>query len=88
MRRACWTSRRELPPCSIEGIASAVDDRPVEFSRTFVRGDRTRYYVERTVYRPDRMGAERAAPGSGGARAMAAPVNRSVTASEEEPTHA
>ena len=45
------------PALLIEGIASAVDDRPVEFSRTFVRGDRTRYYVERTVYRPDRMGA-------------------------------
>lgn len=38
----------------IEGIASAADDIPIEFGRTFVRGDRSRYYVERTVVRPNR----------------------------------
>jgi GntR family transcriptional regulator len=31
----------------VEGIAYARDDTPVEFGRTYVRGDRTRYYVER-----------------------------------------
>lgn len=40
------------PALLIEGIASTADGRPVEFGRTFVRGDRTRYYVERVVIRP------------------------------------
>lgn len=40
------------PALLIEGIASTADGRPVEFGRTFVRGDRTRYYVERVVVRP------------------------------------
>jgi GntR family transcriptional regulator len=37
----------------VEGIAYAPDDTPVEFGRTYVRGDRTRYYVERVVVRAD-----------------------------------
>jgi GntR family transcriptional regulator len=37
----------------IEGTAYGSDGTPIEFSRTFVRGDRTRYYVERVVVRPD-----------------------------------
>ena len=40
------------PALLIEGIASTADGRPVEFGRTYVRGDRTRYYVERVVVRP------------------------------------
>jgi GntR family transcriptional regulator len=40
------------PALLIEGIASTADGIPVEFVRTFVRGDRTRYYVERVVVRP------------------------------------
>ena len=40
------------PALLIEGIASTADGTPVEFGRTFVRGDRTRYYVERVVVRP------------------------------------
>jgi GntR family transcriptional regulator len=36
----------------IEGIASSAEGIPIEFGRTFVRGDRTRYYVERVVVRP------------------------------------
>jgi GntR family transcriptional regulator len=39
------------PALLIEGIAFADDDTPVEFSRTYVRGDRTRYFVERVVAR-------------------------------------
>lgn len=35
----------------VEGIAFTADDTPVEFGRTYVRGDRTRYYVERVVVR-------------------------------------
>jgi GntR family transcriptional regulator len=31
----------------VEGIAFTDGDVPVEFGRTYVRGDRTRYYVER-----------------------------------------
>jgi GntR family transcriptional regulator len=31
----------------VEGIAFTRGDTPVEFGRTYVRGDRTRYYVER-----------------------------------------
>jgi GntR family transcriptional regulator len=40
------------PALLVEGIASTSDGTPVEFGRTFVRGDRTRYYVERVVVRP------------------------------------
>jgi len=40
------------PALLIEGIASTSDGRPVEYGRTFVRGDRTRYFVERVVVRP------------------------------------
>jgi GntR family transcriptional regulator len=39
------------PALLIEGIAYAADGTPVEFSRSHVRGDRTRYYVERVVAR-------------------------------------
>jgi GntR family transcriptional regulator len=35
----------------VEGIAYTRDDTPVEFGRTYVRGDRTRYYVERVHVR-------------------------------------
>lgn len=35
----------------VEGIAYTHDDTPVEFGRTYVRGDRTRYYVERVHVR-------------------------------------
>lgn len=35
----------------VEGTAFTRNDVPVEFGRTYVRGDRTRYYVERVVVR-------------------------------------
>lgn len=35
----------------VEGIAFTDDGTPVEFGRTYVRGDRTRYYIERVVVR-------------------------------------
>ena len=40
---------RRSPALLVEGIAFTDDGRPVEFGRTYVRGDRTRYYVERDV---------------------------------------
>ena len=39
------------PALLIEGIAFVANGTPVEFSRSHVRGDRTRYYVERVVAR-------------------------------------
>jgi GntR family transcriptional regulator len=39
------------PALLIEGIAYSADGDPVEFARSYVRGDRTRYYVERVVVR-------------------------------------
>jgi GntR family transcriptional regulator len=59
----------------IDGVAHAADGSPVEIARSFVRGDRTRYYLERDVIRAhwladtDRMpaavaGVGRREPGS------------------------
>lgn len=39
------------PALLVEGIASTAAGEPVEFSRSYVRGDRTRYYIERIVVR-------------------------------------
>jgi len=39
------------PALLIEGIAYGADNEPVELARSYVRGDRTRYYVERVVVR-------------------------------------
>lgn len=39
------------PALLVEGVAYTAAGVPVEFSRTFVRADRTRYYVERVVVR-------------------------------------
>jgi GntR family transcriptional regulator len=39
------------PALLVEGVAFTANDSPVEFSRTYVRGDRTRYFVERVVAR-------------------------------------
>jgi GntR family transcriptional regulator len=39
------------PALLIEGIAFSSDGQPVEFARSYVRGDRTRYYIERIVVR-------------------------------------
>jgi GntR family transcriptional regulator len=57
----------ELPTRSlalqIDGVAHAIDGSAVEAARSFVRGDRTRYYLERDVIRahwldaPDHMRA-------------------------------
>src|SRR3954447_2972704 len=43
--------RPRAPALLIEGIAFSSEGQPVEFARSYVRGDRTRYYVERVVVR-------------------------------------
>jgi hypothetical protein len=40
---------RRAPALLVEGVAFGADDAPIELSRTYVRGDRTRYYLERNV---------------------------------------
>ena len=49
---------RRSPALLVEGIAYTHEGAPVEFAHTYVRGDRTRYYVERNVVvRPGRDSA-------------------------------
>jgi GntR family transcriptional regulator len=45
---------RHRPALLIEGIAYDTRDVPVEFGRSYVRGDRSRYVIERGVERSDR----------------------------------
>jgi GntR family transcriptional regulator len=52
------------PALLIESIASTADASPVELGRTYVRGDRTRYYVERVVVRSNPDPPSGAAPGA------------------------
>ena len=59
--------RRGAAALLIEGIAFDADGAPVEFGRTFVRGDRSRYFVEREVDRPSRSTAVEATVRIGGA---------------------
>jgi len=59
--------RRGAAALLIEGIAFDADGAPVEFGRTFVRGDRSRYFVEREVDRPIRSTAIEATVRIGGA---------------------
>jgi GntR family transcriptional regulator len=46
----------------VEGIAFTRGDIPVEFGRTYVRGDRTRYYVERVHVRSGASRSREEAP--------------------------
>src|SRR6476659_5624327 len=41
--------KKRQPALLVAGVAYSNDGVPVEFSRTYVRGDRTRYFVERNV---------------------------------------
>ena len=62
--------RRGRRRCSSRAWRSPPDGDPVEFARSYVRGDRTRYYVERVVVRrasatrPARRGRDRGRAGS------------------------
>ena len=58
--------RSGAPALLIEGVAFDAEGAPVEFGRTFVRGDRSRYYVERTVDRPAWSGPLEAVAAAGG----------------------
>ena len=51
--------RPRSPALLVEGTAFTAAGLPVEFSRTYVRGDRTRYYVERVVVRAGARAADR-----------------------------
>jgi GntR family transcriptional regulator len=51
-REAKLLARKPRTPALIvEGVAFTADGEPVELARTFVRSDRTRYYIERSVLR-------------------------------------
>lgn len=56
------------PALLVEGIAFAADGTAIEFARSFVRGDRTRYYVERLVVRSPTAPVEEPRAGAGIAR--------------------
>jgi GntR family transcriptional regulator len=43
--------RPRTPALIVEGIAYTANGEPVELARTYVRSDRTRYYIERSVQR-------------------------------------
>jgi GntR family transcriptional regulator len=59
------------PALLIEGTAYGADGAPVEYALSFVRGDRTRYYVERVV--------ERASWQADGPRDVRVPPSRSAS---------
>jgi len=50
---------RRTPALLVEGIAFAQDGTPVEFGRSYVAGDRTRYFVERGFARASQPIARR-----------------------------
>jgi GntR family transcriptional regulator, N-acetylglucosamine utilization regulator len=53
------------PALLVEGVAFAADGVPVEFARSYVRGDRTRYYVERVVVRSPTASVEEPSAAAG-----------------------
>jgi GntR family transcriptional regulator len=65
------------PALLIEGIAYGADGAPVEFARSFVRGDRTRYYVERVVVRASWQAGAATDGGKAGVIAVPSPPNPS-----------
>lgn len=62
------------PALLVEGIAFTAAGIPVEFGRTYVRGDRTRYYVERVVVRVGARPTDRQPAPSGARRRAPVPV--------------
>jgi GntR family transcriptional regulator len=53
------------PALLVEGTAFGQDGTPVEYARSYVRGDRTRYFIERVVVRSSWQGDGPPRPGSG-----------------------
>jgi GntR family transcriptional regulator len=66
------------PALLVEGVAYAADGRPVEFARSYVRGDRTRYYVERVVVRTRWLDADPSVIPAGERRSEEGAVAESV----------
>lgn len=66
------------PALLVEGVAYAADDRPIEFARSYVRGDRTRYYVERVVVRTRWLDADPSVTPAGERRAERGAVAETV----------
>ncbi len=66
------------PALLVEGVAYAADGRPVEFARSYVRGDRTRYYVERVVVRTKWLDADPRVTPAGERRAVRGAVAETV----------
>ena len=66
------------PALLVEGVAYAADGRPVEFARSYVRGDRTRYYVERVVVRTKWLDADPRITPAGERRAVRGAVAETV----------
>ncbi len=66
------------PALLVEGVAYAADDRPIEFARSYVRGDRTRYYVERVVVRTRWLDADPSVRPAGERRAERGAVAEKV----------
>jgi GntR family transcriptional regulator len=68
------------PALLVEGVAFVSDGTAVEYSRSHVRGDRTRYYVERVVARESwqsrSLDREPALAASGGAPGGSSPSTR------------
>lgn len=63
------------PALLVEGVAFTGDGLPVELARTFVRSDRTRYYIERSVTRASwkrSLLTELSGPSDGAGRGTAA----------------
>lgn len=54
----------------IDGVALAADGTPVELARSFVRGDRTRYYLERDVIRAHWVAGDGRQPLAAGIRRL------------------
>ena len=66
------------PALLVEGVAYAADGRPVEFARSYVRGDRTRYYVERVVVRTKWLDVDPSVTPAGERRAVRGAVAETV----------
>lgn len=66
------------PALLVEGIAFSADGVPIEFARSYVRGDRTRYYVERVVVRAQAAGSDPAGEPVGGRRSVRGAVADTV----------
>ncbi len=84
--------RPRTPALLVTGIAFAADGAPVEYGRTYIRGDRTRYYVERVVVRSnwqeeidDRLAVDAPSGTAGGRRARTAKPRTAKTQTHRRP---